>query len=219
MLVVLAKGHGALAAQPGGEFFVGADQAVGAHGEHDGAQFVEHFVGAGGLGGDLGVEADERITQIVFDEHVVDAAGQRQGGDVMPARAFGVAPERDVGGLAFSNNSVSVCSLYLKSVRRRAFAHFAFPGIRRLPLREADFADDVVDVVDDAGDHDGRINVAGLLEEFGQGGAAAVFVFFGRDFFLGVDHVTGQVEQGFQEGDALQLTGFVLFLEFLQAFG
>ncbi len=103
VLVVLAKGHGALAAQPGGEFFVGADQAVGAHGEHDGAQFVEHFVGAGGLGGDLGVEADERIAQIVFDEHVVDAAGQRQGGDVMPARAFGVAPERDVGGLGFTH--------------------------------------------------------------------------------------------------------------------
>ncbi len=103
MLVVLAKGHGALAAQPGGEFFVGADQAVGAHGEHDGAQFVEHFVGALGLGGDLGVEADERIAQVVFDEHVVDAAGQRQGGDVMPARAFGVAPERDVGRLLFRN--------------------------------------------------------------------------------------------------------------------
>ena len=63
VLVVLPKGHRALAAQPGGELLVGADQAIRAHREHDGAQFVEHFIGAFGLGGDLGVQADEGFAQ------------------------------------------------------------------------------------------------------------------------------------------------------------
>lgn len=97
VLVVFAEGHGAVAAQPGGEFFVGADESIGAHGEDDGAQFVEDFVGAFGLGGDFWVEADEGLAQGWFDEHVVDAAGQFEGVDEVPARAFGVAPERDVG--------------------------------------------------------------------------------------------------------------------------
>lgn len=97
VLVVFAEGHGAVAAQPGGEFFVGADESIAADGEDDGAQFVEDFVGAFGLGGDLGVEAEEGLAQVGFDEHVVDAAGQVEGVDVMPARGFVVAPKRDVG--------------------------------------------------------------------------------------------------------------------------
>jgi len=97
MLVVFAEGHGAVTAQPGGEFFVGADESIAADGEDDGAQFVEDFVGAFGLGGDFGVEADEGFAQVGFDEHVVDAARQFEGIDVMPARSFVVAPERDVG--------------------------------------------------------------------------------------------------------------------------
>jgi hypothetical protein len=97
VLVVFAEGHGAVAAQPGDEFFVGADESIAADGDDDGAQFVEDFVGAFGLGGDLGVEADEGFTQIGIDEHVVDAAGQFKRGDVMPARSLVVASERDVG--------------------------------------------------------------------------------------------------------------------------
>lgn len=80
-------------------------------------------------------------------------------------------------------------------------------------------ADDVVDVVYDAFDHDGGVGGAGLLEEFGEGGFAAVFVFGGWDFFFGVDQVAGEVEQGFEEGDAVQLPRFVLFFESFEAFG
>ena len=99
VLVVPAKRHGAVAAQPGGELFVGADQAIRADRQYDGAQLVEHFVGALGLGGDLRVETDEGIAQVLLDEHVVDAAGKRQGGNEMPAGAFGVGAEGDVGGV------------------------------------------------------------------------------------------------------------------------
>ena len=96
MFVVDSKRHRALAAQPGGEFFVGADESIGAHRKHDGAQFVENFVGAFGLGGDLWVEADEGFAQVGFNEHVVDAARQVKRGDIMPARAFVIASKRDV---------------------------------------------------------------------------------------------------------------------------
>ena len=84
-------------------------------------------------------------------------------------------------------------------------ANFPLPAFRGLPIGEADLADDVVDVVYDAFDHDGGVGGAGLLEEFGEGGFAAVFVFGGGDFFFGVDEVAGEVEQGFEEGDAVQL--------------
>ena len=55
MLVVGAEGHRALTAHPGGHFLIGADQAIRSHRQHDGAQLVEHLVGAVGLGGNLGV--------------------------------------------------------------------------------------------------------------------------------------------------------------------
>lgn len=97
VLVVLAKGHGAVAAQPSGEFFVGADESITAHGCQDGAQFVEYFVGAFGAGGDFRVEPDERLHQPGFEQYLVDLARQVERRDVMPARAFGIASQRQVG--------------------------------------------------------------------------------------------------------------------------
>ena len=70
VLAVGAEGHGLLAAQPGHEILVGPHQAVGLHGEQDGAQLVDHLVGAVGLGGDLGVEPDERLAQPRLHHHV-----------------------------------------------------------------------------------------------------------------------------------------------------
>ncbi len=87
VLVVGAKGHGLLVAQPAGELFVGADEAVAAHGQHDGAQLVDHLVGAVGLGGDGRVEADEGVADILLDEDILGLAGQGDGGDEVPARA------------------------------------------------------------------------------------------------------------------------------------
>ena len=52
----------------------------------------------------------------------------------------------------------------------------------------------------------GVSGIAGFLEELSQGRFAAVFVFGRRDFLLGIDQVFRQVKQGFQEGDAVQLT-------------
>ena len=94
VLVVGAKGHGALAAQPGGELLVGPDQAVAAHGQHDGAQLVDHLVGAVGLGGDARVEADQGVADILLDEDIVGLAGQGDGGNEMPARCPGLPARR-----------------------------------------------------------------------------------------------------------------------------
>ncbi len=96
---------------------------------------------------------------------------------------------------------------------------FPLPALCGLPIGEADLADDVVYVVYDAFDEDGGVGGAGLLEEFGEGGFAAVFIFGGGDFFFGVDQVAGEVEQGFEEGDRVQLSCFVLFFESFEAFG
>jgi hypothetical protein len=92
MLVVGAEGHRALAAHPGGHLLVGADQAIRAHRQHDGAQLVEHLVGAVGLGGNLGVQADQRIAQPGLDQHLLNLARHLGRGGVAPADAFGAGP-------------------------------------------------------------------------------------------------------------------------------
>jgi hypothetical protein len=89
MGVVLAEGHGPLAAQPGGHFLIGADQTVGAHRQHDGAQLVEHLVGPVRLGGDLRIEADQRFLQPGLHQHVLGLAGDVGAGDALPAEAVG----------------------------------------------------------------------------------------------------------------------------------
>ncbi len=87
VLVVRPEGHRAVAAQPRGQLLVGLEEAVGAHREHDGAQLVEHLVGAVGNGGDLGVEPDERVADPVLDEDLVRLARDVRGREVVPAEA------------------------------------------------------------------------------------------------------------------------------------
>jgi hypothetical protein len=75
-----------------------------------------------------------------------------------------------------------------------------------LPAIKADNTHNINNVIYNALDHDGGVGGAGLLEEFGEGGFAAVFIFSRRNFFFDVDQVAGEVEQGFEEGDAVQLS-------------
>ena len=91
VLAVRAERHRPLAPQPGGELLVGLDQAVVAHGHDDGPQAVEHLVGAVGLGGDRGVEADERVAQMVLDEHLLRLARKVGAREVVPAEAADLA--------------------------------------------------------------------------------------------------------------------------------
>ena len=88
MLAVGAERHRALPAQPGGELLVGAHQAVGVDREQDGAQPVEHLVGAVGPGRDLRVEADQRVPQMRLDQHVARGARQLRSRQEAPAEAF-----------------------------------------------------------------------------------------------------------------------------------
>ena len=87
MFVVGAKGHGTLPAQPRRKLLVGADQPVAAHAQYDGAQLVEHLVGALRLRGNVRVETDERLAHERFDKDILRLAGQGRGRRVMPARA------------------------------------------------------------------------------------------------------------------------------------
>lgn len=103
MFMVRPEGHRHLAAQPGGEQFVGADEAVAARGQDDGPQAVDDFVGAIRRGGDGGVEADEGVADERPDEDLVRAAGQVGRGDKLPAHARPASPRRDVGGDALGH--------------------------------------------------------------------------------------------------------------------
>ena len=92
VLAVLAEGHRLLAGEPGGELLVGLDQAVAADAHDDRPQPVEHIVGAIGLGGDLGVQADERLAEMVLDERLPAAGGGgSRGAEVVPAEAGDLA--------------------------------------------------------------------------------------------------------------------------------
>ena len=71
VLAVLAEGHRPLAREPGGELLVGLDEAVAADAHQDGAELVEDVVGAVGLRGDLRVQPDQRLAQVILDEDLV----------------------------------------------------------------------------------------------------------------------------------------------------
>ena len=98
MLVVGAEGHRALAAHPSGHFLVGADQPIRTHRQHDGAQLVEHFIGAVVLSGNLRIQANQRIAQPRFYQHFLNLARHLSRGGVAPADAFGASA---VAGLRF----------------------------------------------------------------------------------------------------------------------
>ena len=91
MLAVRAERHRPLAGQPGGELLVRLDEAVGADAHQDGAQLVEHLVGAVGLGGDLGVQADQRLAQVIFDQDLVRLAWEVLRSEEVPAEAGDLA--------------------------------------------------------------------------------------------------------------------------------
>ena len=88
VLVVLAEGHGALAAQPCRHFLVGANKTVGAHRENDGAQLVEHLVGQFWIGRDFRVEADQRLAYPFLNQDFLCLSRNVGAGDTAPAEAL-----------------------------------------------------------------------------------------------------------------------------------
>ena len=85
VLAVLAERHRPLAREPGGELLVRLDEAVAADAHDDGAEPVEDIVGAVGLGGDLRVQADQRLAQVILDEDFVRLAGEVLRREEVPA--------------------------------------------------------------------------------------------------------------------------------------
>ena len=67
------------------KLLVGLDQAVAADAHDDCPQPVEHVVDAVGLGRDTGVQADESITEVFFDEGFLGLAREVLVGKVVPA--------------------------------------------------------------------------------------------------------------------------------------
>ena len=97
MLMIRAKGHGAFAAQPGGQFLIGPHQPVTAHRQHNGAQLVDHLVGPFRLFSDGGIEADQGVAHIGFDQHLLRLPGQDSRRHKMPACATAGEAIGDIG--------------------------------------------------------------------------------------------------------------------------
>ena len=87
VFAVRAKGERPFAGEPGSELLVGLDEAVTADAHQDGAEPVDDVVGAVGLGGDVGVEPDQRLAQVIFDEDLVRLARDILLSEVVPAEA------------------------------------------------------------------------------------------------------------------------------------
>ena len=85
-----------------------------------------------------------------------------------------------------------------------------------LPVGEADFLHDVVDVRDDALDDDVGVLALGFLEQFGQRFLGPVALFLGVDFLLGFDDLLGQFEDCLQELEAGEEALLVALLDLLQ---
>ena len=85
VFAIRAKGHRAFAQCPCGKFLVRLHQPIRPRAHDDGAQAVEHVIGPAGVGGDVGVQADQGVTKVGFDQHLLRLAGKVGGGDVMPA--------------------------------------------------------------------------------------------------------------------------------------
>jgi len=92
VFVVHTERHRTLTPQPGSHFLVGTDQAIGANRKDDRAQLVEHLVGTVGLGSDFWVEADQRFTYPLLDQHFLRLTGNVGGSNAVPAKAVLGAP-------------------------------------------------------------------------------------------------------------------------------
>ena len=94
--------------------------------------------------------------------------------------------------------------------------HKAFTLRGVLPVRKADFLDDVVDVHDDALNDDMRIGVLCFLEEFRQRFFGAVALLFRVGFFFSFDDFLGDFEDLLEELQAAEGALLVALLDLLQ---
>ena len=87
---------------------------------------------------------------------------------------------------------------------------------RVLPVGEADFLHDVVNVGDDALDNDVGVLAFGFLEQFRQGFLRPVAFLLGINVLLGFDDFLGNFEDGLQKLQAGEEALFVALLDLLQ---
>ena len=86
-----------------------------------------------------------------------------------------------------------------------------------LPVGEAHFLHDIVNVRDDALDDDVRVGVLRFPEEFRQRFFGTVALFFGIGFFLGFDDLLGDFEDLLEELQAGEEALLVALLDLLQS--
>ena len=87
VLAALAERHRPLADEPSGELLVRLDEAVAPDAHEDGAQPVQHIVRAVGLSGDLRVEPNQRLAQVILDQDFMRLASKVLRREEVPAEA------------------------------------------------------------------------------------------------------------------------------------
>lgn len=81
--------------------------------------------------------------------------------------------------------------LVLEECLAKGDPHFTLTGVRVLPSIEPDGADDVVDIINDALHHYGRIAILRLLKQLGERGLALIDIFFNRSLAFELDRIFG----------------------------
>ena len=95
---------------------------------------------------------------------------------------------------------------------------FFLPRRCVLPAVESDEAHDVVDVANDALDHDGRVLGLDAVEKLRESGFTFVLLFFRNDFLFGARGFAGELEELAQELDAVDEPLFVLLAQSFEFF-
>jgi len=107
--------------------------------------------------------------------------------------------------------------LVLQECPPEFFLHEALALRGVLPVGEADFLHDVVDVCNDALDNDVRIGVLRFLEELRQRFFGAVALLFGVGVFLGFDDFPGDFEDLLEKLQAGEKAVLVALFDLLQS--
>ena len=87
-----------------------------------------------------------------------------------------------------------------------------------LPVREAHLLHDGINVRHDPLDDDMGVLALHFVEKLGQGGEGLILFLLGISLLLGLDSVSGDFEDGFEEFQAVEKALFVLFANLFQAF-
>ncbi|MNF79789.1 hypothetical protein D3C84_620150 [compost metagenome] len=108
--------------------------------------------------------------------------------------------------------------LVLEKSLAQCLLHLALASLSSLPTWEAHQTHDFVDVRDHALDHNRRLGRLNLVKQLCQRCLTTILVLFWRNFLLGLPGLLGDLQQSFEEVDAIDLSGFEAIFQRIEPF-